>query len=189
MMSKQKLFLDFDSTIVNSIQAFCTSYNLLYEDEPNYKPAQWMYVEEWDFKDQCHLLEKGDILDLFGHNLFFKHLEFMDCKTEEVVNKLCNKYRVIVCSLGTPLNIAKKTLWLRDNLPCIKEHILLANEKCAMNKNLVNMQNSIHMDDHVDNLDSTNAEYKIIFGDIYKWNRDGDYPRAWNWADVERMLL
>lgn len=188
-MSKQKLFLDFDSTIVNSIQAFCTSYNLLYEDEPNFKPAQWVYVEEWDFKGQCHLLEKGDILDIFGHNLFFSKLEFMDCKTDEVINRLCDKYNVIVCSIGTPLNIAKKTLWLRDNLPCIKEHIMLVNNGCVMDKSVVNMQGSVFIDDHVKNLDSTNAKYKIIFGDTYSWNINGDYPRAWNWADVERMLL
>src|SRR5690554_6695099 len=191
IVNKQKLFLDFDGVICNSIQAFCDTYNILYEDYPNFKPARWAYVEKWNFRDECPLLEgsQDEVHEIFGHNLFFKHLEFMDDLTERVIQRLCDKYQVIVCSIGTPLNIAKKTLYLRDNLPYIKEHIMLVNNGCVMDKSLVNMEGSVFIDDHVKNLDSTNAEYKIIFGDVYDWNKCSDYPRAWNWNDVDRMLL
>ncbi len=38
---------------------------------------------------------------------------------EEVIEELCNKYIVTVCTIGTHDNIALKSLWLKDNLPCI----------------------------------------------------------------------
>ena len=58
-----------------------------------------------------------------------------------------------------------------------------------MGKGVIDMQNSIQIDDHVDNLDSTNAEYKIVFGDVYDWNRGSSYTRAFTWEDIEGLLL
>ena len=190
-MCKQKLFLDFDSCICNSIKSFCEVYNFLYSDKQGFTPARWSYVEKWNFSDECALLE-GDsekVHSLFEHNLFFKNLEFMDDLTERVIERLCEKYQVIIISIGTPLNIAKKALWVRDNLPCIKDHIYLINEGSVMHKGLVDMHDSIQVDDHVSCLTSTNAMNKIIFGDTYSWNLNSTYPRAWNWNDVDRMLL
>lgn len=186
-MNKQKLFLDFDSTITNSIKAVCDSYNILYQDHQGFIPAKWMYVEKWNFTDQCPLIE--NVHDVFEHDLFFKHLEFIDFRTEDVIKQLCEKYEVIVATLGTPLNIAKKVIWLRDNLPCIKEYVLLVNDRVKMDKSVVNMSGAIFIDDHADNLDSSNAGHKIIFGDFYDWNRDSEYTRCINWIDVERLLI
>lgn len=190
-MDKQKLFIDFDSTICNSIKSFCEVYNTLYSDEPNFKPARWMYVEQWNFKDECPILEGNQqkINDIFEHDLFFQYLEFMDDLTERVIQRLCDKYFVIVNSIGTPLNIAKKAKWLKSKLPCVKDYILIANLGNYMNKTVINMGNAIQIDDVVSNLNSTNAKNKIIFGDYYSWNLNADYPRAFNWTDVDRILL
>ena len=190
-MSKQKLFLDFDGCICNSIKSFCSVYNFLYQDHPDFKPAKWMYVEMWNFADQCNLLngEKDKVHNIFEHNLLFKNLEFMDDYTEEVIKKLCEKYMVIVASLGTPLNVAKKSIWLRDNLSCIKDYVLLVNEGNRMNKSVLQMQGAVFLDDLIANLDSSNARTKIIFGDEYVWNIGSSYPRCSNWTDVGRLLL
>ncbi len=190
-MSKQKLFLDFDNTICNSIQSFCSVYNIFYQDQTDFKPAIWQDVKMWNFLDQCPILEgdKEKVHNIFEHNLFFNNLELMDDCTREVIEKLCEKYTVIVASIGTPLNIARKSLWLRDNLPCIKDYVLLVNDGNVMCKELVNMESAVFLDDVVSNLDSVNAKHKIIFGKEYIWNLGSSYERCMNWTDVGRLLL
>lgn len=183
----KKLFLDFDNCIVDSIKAYCDVYNEIYQFRPNFKKANPYLVEEWDFKDQCPLASNCN--DIFSFYLFFEKCEFINPNTEEVINKLCEKYEVIVASIGTPENIAYKSLWLKEKLPCIKNHIFLVNDGCTMDKSSINMENSIFIDDVASNLESSNATYKICFGEVYKWNEQWKGKRAINWTDIENLLL
>ena len=187
-MSKRKLFIDFDSTIVDSISAFCDSYNKLYRDHPRFIPATPCKVEKWNFKDQCPLVE--DTAKIFASELFFRNVDFINGNTKEIIEQLCEKYDVILITIGSLQNIALKSMWLYDYLPCIKEHIFLVNNGCKMDKGIVDMEgDTIFIDDVDSNLKSTNAKHKIIFGDIYDWNVDSQYPRAFNWTDLSRLLL
>jgi 5'(3')-deoxyribonucleotidase len=102
---KDKLFLDFDSVIVNTVKSFCETYNLNYFNHPNFKPADYHKNKEWNFQIQCPLINHP--LDIFNHPLFFSKLEFMP-DAEEVIKELCNKYQVIICSLGSYENISQK---------------------------------------------------------------------------------
>ena len=47
----------------------------------------------------------------------------------------------------------------------------------------------MYIDDVNANLQSTNADYKIIYGDIYDWNKESEYERCFNWTDIENYLL
>ncbi len=186
-MNKQKLFLDVDSTIIDSIRAYCDTYNHAYRYHPEFKEAKWWLVEQWDLRDQCPLVTSVD--EMFASETFFDYADFINENTKEIIEKLCNKYDVITCSIGTIRNIQFKLDWLNTNLPCIKNHIMLVKYGCTMNKETVNMQDSIFIDDVKTNLDSSNAKIKVCFGDTYVWNKDWNSYRCTNWSDVGRLLL
>jgi len=58
-----------------------------------------------------------------------------------------------------------------------------------MDKSIVDMKNAIFIDDVLSNLESSNAKYKIVFGDEYEWNITNKHGRCFNWTDVETLLL
>lgn len=186
-MNKTKLFLDYDGCIIDSIKAYCSVYNELYQFRPNFKRADWSEVEIWDLKDQCPLVLNCN--DIFSNYLFFQKCDFICRNTKEVIEKLCEKYEVFICSIGTPENIAFKSMWLNEHLPCVKNYIMLVNDGCKMTKAIVDMKDSIFIDDVTSNLDSSNAKLKIIFGNEYYWSQTKDYTRCFNWTDVEKLLL
>lgn len=188
---KRKFFIDFDNTIIDTIQAYVDTYNELYCNHPQFKTAESHLVNQYNMKDQCDLIE--NVLDIFEHPLFFKFAELINENTFEVLEKLNCKYQLIVCSIGTPINISRKALYLKNKLPFIKDYILISNPTCKMNKSLVNMQNSLFLDDIPSNLFSSNAneEDLYLFGKRYSWNDENLWRDNWlkNWSEVEEMLL
>jgi len=191
-MSKIKLFVDFDNTLVNSTRSFCTSYNFIYEYHKDFTPANWELVNTWNFSNQCSILKSdSDVLDIFENPLFFDCLELINDNTFEILKELNEKYQIIIASIGTPINLSLKALYLQENLPFIKDYILMYNNGIKMNKEIIKMDypDSIFIDDHVSNLISSNAVNKYVFGKDYPWSKTNDYKRLWNWTDVAKELL
>ena len=182
----RRIFLDFDNTICNSSQAFCRSYNYLYKDKPNFKLADWTKVEVYNFKDQCPLVENVNII--FESDEFWNSIDFINSNTYEILEKLNEYYEIIICSIGTPKNLARKSLWINKNLPFVNNYVLLNNGTNIMDKSIVDMSNSIIVDDVTKNLDSSNAKVKIIFGDEYEWSKTDRYKRCYNFTDVYNFL-
>lgn len=147
-------------------------------------------VNRYDLKDQCHLVDHQE--NIFSSEEFFKNLEFMP-EAKEVLEKLSNKYELIICTIGTLDNLSYKAQWIKNNLPFIKNVMLLSSAVGAsgikMDKSIANMKDSIFIDDHVDNLLSSNAELKICFGKKYLWNENWVGERCYNWSEVENLLL
>lgn len=190
-MSKLKLFLDFDNTITSSTEAFCDVYNNWYQNEPNFTPAKWHLVDKWNFDDQCLLLEGKNekVEEIFGSPDFFTYLDFLNGNTKEIIEKLCEKYDVIIVTIGTLDNIALKSKYIKEKLSCIKECIFLVNDGCVMNKSQIDMQGAVFLDDVSSNLNSSNADVKICVGDEYSWNKDWNGVRCYNWTDIGDLLL
>jgi 5'(3')-deoxyribonucleotidase len=187
---KTNLFLDFDLTIVDSLQAVCDVYNLKYSYHPNFNTAYWYNCDRYDLKDICPL--ETDIHSLFSDKSFFENLQFINPNTKEVIEKLCDKYNVSICSIGVPLNIHYKALWIAENLPCLKNSIFIMtnpSQDIVMDKSSINMANGIIVDDVASNLDTSNAELKICFGDIFNWNENWKGERCFNWTDVYNGLM
>jgi 5'(3')-deoxyribonucleotidase len=168
---KPKLFIDFDNTLVSTVKNFVDTYNMLYKFHPNFKKASYD-LKQYDMKDQCPLVKNID--DIFSSKLFFHNLRFIEPKTKETLEKLAKDFELVICSLGTPKNIALKSVWLSKRLPVIEQYMLVTNNyadrNCKLDKSLVNMQNAIFIDDMPKNLESSNARYKILFGKEYPWN-------------------
>lgn len=188
-MNKQKLIIDFDGTIINTIQAYCDVYNELYCNHPEFKTAEADLVNTYNLKDQCNLVT--NVLEIFTHPLFFKFAELINDNTYEVLERLNKKYKLIICSIGVPKNLAHKALYLEKKLPFIKDYVLINNSTCHMDKAIVDMQGSCFIDDIPSNLISSNADEKdkYLFGKIYPWNKEWDGEWCRDWGEVEKRLL
>lgn len=186
-LSKPKLFLDFDCTIIDSIKAYCDVYNELFKHHPEFKQANWWQCEKYNLSDVCPLVKEPN--DIFANKMFFEQCEFINDNTKDIIQKLSEEYKIVICSIGRPKNISYKVLWIEENLPFITNYVMITNDTCKMDKSIVDMNNAIFIDDVSANLFSSNAKYKICFGDIYEWNCDWQGKRCFNWTDIERLLL
>jgi len=190
---KDKIFLDFDNCIVNSTQKFCSCYNEIYKLHPDFIPAIWQNTDRWDFQDTCPLVT--NVEEIFKMKMFFEDLPFINDNTYKVLKRLNEKYHIIIVSIGTFENIALKSRWIGEYLKFIKDSIFLVNSGSKMNKELIDMSlrhdehHPIFIDDVVANLNSSNAQRKIAFGDIHSWNKEWTGERALDWTDVENLLL
>lgn len=188
-MSIPKLFCDFDNTVVNATLKFCSVYNDAYRFHPKFIPAEWQYVDQYDFLDQCPLV--NSVENIFKMRRFFDDLPFINENTYEVLEELNEKYQIILVSIGTYGNISNKSQWVGEYLPFVKDSIFLVNDKCKMNKSLINMsgEGNVFLDDVVSNLNSVQVERKIAFGTIHQWNKDWTGERALDWTEVHKALL
>lgn len=195
---KIDLYLDFDSTIVNSEKAICQMYNEKYSGYEDFIPAEYTQTEDWSFRNQCPLIHSLEdepikyIQNMFGSDEFFEKLEFYD-KALESIEKLAEKYNLLICTSGTPLNVSKKVLWIDENLDVIKELLFVINkEGKGYGKRRVAMLDggSIFIDDHPSNLDSTKAHRKIL----YKY-KESNYNKEWDgeivssWSEIMELLF
>lgn len=182
---KRKLFIDVDGTITNTIKAICSLYNEDFDYHTNFKPAIWHNVETWNFSDECPLATKKDIYSYFDDPKFFERLEFME-NAKEVLDRLSEKFDIYIVTLGTSRNLELKEKWFKVNLPYV--NFIGCNTSKYKFKDHVNMSGGIFLDDRADNLENSNAEVKVVFGDEYEWNSKWQGKRCWNWYEVEKLL-
>ena len=188
-MNKQKIFLDFDNTIVNATETFVKTYNHDYEDYDEFVPGDPLKVNDYDFADECSLLQEGDKTRIFESVAFFYLLDFIEPNTKDILQKISEKYDVYITTIGTIKNLCRKAQWLDLELPFIKNYILLRNENYEMNKSIVNMHDSIIIDDVSSNLFSSNAKDKYLFGKTYNWNKDWNGLTFKTWDNIDKTFL
>ncbi|BFK11805.1 hypothetical protein F140042L4_19630 [Coprococcus phoceensis] len=185
MKSKNKLYIDFDNTIVDSIQSVVSLYN---EDFQYYKDFRWMCpyeINTYEFKE-CNCATKEQINHYFRTPRFFYILQFMPF-AKEVIEKLKKYYEVVIVTMGNQENYIGKQLWVTKNLPDTK--MICVNMKEYNDKSHIDMSDGIFIDDMSKNLITSNAKEKILFGDKYSWNEDWEGTRLYNWIEIENYLL
>lgn len=188
------LFLDFDETLVNSMKAFCDAYNDIYNEDEGFVEADHENVHVYNFKDQCPLLSTSkEITDIFDSQNFFDALELKDCCLD-VLHDYKHKFNYHIVTIGTLANLAKKALWIEENLPFIKDVTLISNGFNKMDKSMIDMQGSellpnIFIDDHEDNIISSNCDLKYCvasYGDR-QWNMKCE-DKLEDWTQIESKL-
>jgi len=186
----QKLFLDFDGTITDSIKAYCDVYNKTYSKKEGYKTADYKLVERYDLKDECTLVNHQE--DIFSTKNYFKELKFFPGAYQTLL-KLNEKFELIICSIGTLTNISNKSLWIKSKLPFINNTILISTKLLPggikTDKSTINMSGGVFIDDHQENLFCSDANLKICFGRKYDWNSKWQGDRCLTWKEIENKLL
>lgn len=187
MNDKINLYIDFDNTIVNATKRICEMYNQDFNNHVKFKESKWYLVDKYDFSDQCPLLSKKTLMKYFDEKRFFIGLEFME-NAEEIIIKLSKIFNVFIISLGNTNNLRLKKQWIHNNLPDIKEFIG-CNFNAVEDKRHIDMSNDILVDDCSNNLITSNAALKILYGDLYDWNKDWNGIRKWNWYEIYDFLM
>lgn len=181
-MEKVKLFVDFDGTIANSNKAICDLYNKYYDKHSQFVKADYTKVMDWDFKDVCPLMQKDDMMEYFSSEELFSISE-PNADAIEMLEELKNYFQVIIVTIGTQRNIHFKSMLIEDWLPDTETIYIYNGDNCHVDKSIINMDEGLLIDDNVNNLDTSNASIKIIFGKETNFNI-GDYMRMENWKDL-----
>jgi len=179
-----KIFLDFDDTIVNARKGYCDVYAQLYSNCDNYVHPNWKSIDQWDLSHSCPLAT----IDIFETDLFFYDLEFKD-NAYDNIKSLSKEFEIIICTIGTYKNISKKSKWIKNRMPFVKQSIFINNGHNHMNKSIINMADSIFVDDVESNLVSSNARDRICFGEEFAWNRNWEGMRITNWNDLYNYIV
>lgn len=182
-MTKPKLFIDFDNTLVNSTAAICEVYNEEYKNHPDFVPADWRQSQLYDFSDICPLANPEIIEWMFTEDDFFENLWPLPY-AREAIRKLKQDFELYIVSIGTPLNLAKKSYYISKAFPLIDNVILLGTKDCIADKSIIDMAGGYMIDDSLQALDSSNAYTKIIFGPELEYNKNDKYERLESWGQL-----
>lgn len=160
-------------------------HNEDYRYYPNYQYIHWTDISTWDFIE-CNCAKSKHIKRYFTQPRFFEKVEFTD-NAKEVLNRLKDKYEIIIVSMGIQPNLFGKEIWIKDNLSFAK--FIGINMEDYKDKSHINMSDGILIDDEQRYLDSSNAKVKICFGEEYEWNEYWKGKRCFNWTEVEKYLM
>ena len=184
-MKKNKIYVDFDGTIVNTVSCIVSLYNEDFKYYKKFVPIKWWEVNTWDFTE-CNCATSEYINTYFNQQRFFNRLEYMDW-AKEILDKLNKEnYDITIVSSGYSPNLIAKSLWINRNLPYCK--FIGVNLKEYKDKSHIDMSDGIFIDDSSNNLITSNAKISICFGDEYVWNKDWTGIRCVNWHDVYKQI-
>lgn len=180
----KKIYIDFDGVIVNTIKTICDLYNEDFKYYKDFVPVRWWNISTWDFSE-CNCATSEYIDTYFNQQRFFNKLTYMDW-AKEILEELSKTWNITIVSLGYSPNLLGKELWIKKNLPFCE--FVGVNFKTHSNKSHIDMSDGVFIDDSVNNLITSNAKYKICFGDEYVWNKDWTGKRCHNWIELESIL-
>lgn len=192
-MSRPKLFLDFDNTIVDTIAAVVSLYNEDYASHEGFVRIDPSEVTSWEFTE-CNLATYEEIDRYFGDKRFFQRVKLYP-SAGQVLRSLSHRYDITIVSHGYASNLKLKEKWVKDKLfkeifdnSCNAEFIGVDWET-HNDKSHVNMSNSIFVDDSIRNLETSSAKYKILYGEYMDWNNTNiEFIRCKNWLDLNNQI-
>lgn len=186
----RKLVLDFDGTIANTTKAMIRSLNPYIKDVTQ-KVDENSPSYYWSFKDLFPETHLRYIDILFNSELLFSNMELYS-NVYNVLEDLHNKgVQIYICTIGSYKNIKLKLDYLHEHLPFV-DVIPIAQNNIVMNKAIINMENSVFVDDNVDCLNSSNADSKILYrhdGFITEKNKIWNGYVATDWRDEDFIDL
>ena len=193
-MNRSKLFLDFDNTIVDTIAAVVSLYNEDYSSHDGFAPINPKDVTSWEFKE-CNLATYGEIDKYFGDERFFQRIKLYP-GARQALRSLSHMYDITIVSHGYAKNLKLKEKWVKDKLfkeifdsSCNAEFIGV-DWKEYSDKSHVDMSDSIFVDDSIKNLETSNAKYKILYGEYMDWNNmNNKFIRCKNWKNLTKQIL
>lgn len=184
MVSMQKVFLDFDNTIVESNKRIIELLNEKYglnktEDD----------LTDYYYTSICDKVKPAEIEDLFGSKAFFENLEFKPFILE-TFRKYEGKYDFIITTKGNEENLKLKEQWIREHLS--KDVKFLGLSGNPHDKKRVNMKKGIQIDDNAKCL-RTNADVHILYKDYHSfpWQKgytNEDILVVDEWKQIDEIL-
>ena len=185
-MQKPKLYLDFDGCLVNSIDAIVSLYNDDFQAYPDYHHIKSSDIHTWNF-EECNCGSPEIFNTYFNTPRFFEHLRFME-HADTFIWLLSYQFDFVIVSCGNSPNLKLTQQWINNKLKLYindtkmlnqgKVDFIGVNFKDHNDKSHIDMSDGIFVEDTYDNLVTSNAKYKIIFGEQYPWNIENEVNRA-----------
>lgn len=161
------IYVDMDGVLIHSCQAICDMINEM--QGTNFTGDE---VLSWNFHEICPTLTDEDVEKLFADPIFFQCVQWINGAFDFIKRY---KNRVIIITKGTKENIDLKREFLKE--------YYLDPMFCSLNLNEskgdIDMSDSLFIDDCVNNLNESNAKYKIMFKE-YNDNREREWQKDWN---------
>lgn len=174
-MSKiTKLFLDIDDTIIPTGNIICEIYNDKFKNHINFKEAKFEDIKKWDMTDSCSLLTQDIMKDIFNSSDFFDRAHLFVGVKEMIDHFYSVGLDIIFVSRGTPENISMKLKWISKLFPYSTQIPIVGAWDKEIDKDMINMVGGTFVDDKVSNLNSSNADKKILI------SVDGIFDKDWN---------
>lgn len=177
-------FLDFDETLVFSLDAVCELYakrfSQLYQDLGLTLPRS-IDIQEWNLNQYFPFVDNA--LDFFRDEEMFKILKPME--DPQILLDIAKKRDTTIVTLGTHQNIELKSRYISKTWPGVKTVYIYNGENSVANKSIINMQGGLLADDNKDNLLTSNADYKFIFGIERNYNKNSGYNRIYSLKDLD----
>lgn len=157
----RKLVLDFDNTIVDTTRAMIKAMNPYIKDVDKKVPEDSL-AYCWSFADIFPKTHLRYVDILFNSKHLFDNMELFP-NLYDTLEDLHNKgVQIFICTIGSGKNIKLKIDWLHEHLPFVDVVPIIQNN-IVMNKAIINMENSVFIDDNTDCLNSSNADVKIVY--------------------------
>lgn len=161
------IFLDVDGVLLHSAQGMVEVLNRKYNT--NFDGSQ---VFSWNFNNLIPDLTSEEIESLFESQVFFTKVKFIDGAIDFIKKY---KDKIIIVTKARPNNFINKVALFEKNdldIPIIPIPL-------SVSKNVIDMTDSLFIDDSANNLNESNAKYKIMFCE-YKDDKDREWQRNWN---------
>lgn len=161
-MEKIKLFVDFDSTLVNSREVAIGIFNKMFKK--NFTPGE---LRKRNFTDLYDTVTTKMIHEVFTSDEFYKNLNFNE-DSYKILTAYSKFYNIQLVTKVHREGMTKKTEWISKNISNkVIPNIILVDTETS--KRDIDMSNGIIIDDFVENIRETNAKIKILYA---------PYPRA-----------
>ena len=186
---KKTCYIDLDCTLYNTVKQIVKMYDEDFCYYSDYKQIPWTEVKTWNFTElEAARPEQIDVY--FNQKRFFDNVEMYE-NAKATIDWLSNNYNIVFVSHGYTPNLRLKEEYIKKHFPYAE--FIGVNLKEHKDKSCVNMSNGIFIDDKTENLDTSNADIKICFGETYEWNNDYqvDYINkfnAYNWDEVTKIF-
>lgn len=170
------IFLDVDGVIFHSVEAIVKLLNKEYN--MNVDPKN---IFTWDFSNCYPNVTDKKIEQLFGTDTFFDNVKMME-GAKEFILKYIDK--VVLITKGKQENINGKRNYFDSNG---LEKIKMVGIPLNISKNIINMGDSLFIDDSTSNLnDVITAKYKIQFMEYGEYVANKcEWTKGWHGERME----
>lgn len=186
MVRKNKLFVDFDSTLVNSCDVVIGIFNRMFST--NYTIDQ---LKKRNFSDLFKTVTPRLIHKVFDSDEFYSNLKFKE-DSYNILSKYCEFYDIQLVTKVCRDSLSKKAEWISKNIDRrVIPNIIFIDTNSS--KGVIDMRNGILVDDFVENTRETNAMIKILYSpypsmeDCHIDNLDEVYKVS-TWDEIDSIL-
>lgn len=179
-MQINRIAIDLDGVVFNTIKKICQLYNEDFQYYVNYTEILPEYIRTWDF-DEMVCASREYIDQYFCQPRFFENLDLMPC-AKWIIRKLSDDFEINFVSSGRIPNLKLKEIWKQQFFPYAR--LIGVDIENHQDKSHIDLRDAIFIDDSANNLQTSNALYKICFGEVLPWNENWEGLRYQTWVEV-----